>query len=76
MNGFKFSRREKVILTIVGMLLLLRLIITLIIFRCDSFGALFKRSIRRGCDGYRLFLGWSKLPLGSESQVQRIIGEH
>ena len=32
MTSFKFTRREKVILTIVGMLLLLRLIITLIIF--------------------------------------------
>lgn len=76
MNGFKFSRREKVILTIVGMLLLLRLIVTLIIFRCVSFGALFKGSIRRGCDGHRLFPGWSKLRLGSESQVQRIIGKY
>lgn len=76
MNGFKFSRREKVILTIVGLLLLLRLIITLIIFRCDSFESLFKRSIRRGCHGHRLFLSWSKLRFGSETQVQRIKGKH
>lgn len=33
MNGYKFTRREKAILMILGIFLLLRLLITLIIFR-------------------------------------------
>lgn len=34
MNGYKFTRREKIILMILGIFLLIRLLITLIIFRC------------------------------------------